>query len=314
MQLSICPQPLYDRSLDAACEFLTGLGVSAIELPVDQGSPWVPPDGSIEDVRATLDRHGVTVSAVSIHREGQLLLGPHHADTDPVCTGSPTEKAAFAARRIVDAGRIAQALGVETVVGFVGCEDYSRWFPWPDARGWEKMLPTFRERMLPILDQLDAFGVRFAQEPHPRQIVYNTETALESVDVLDEHPRWGFNLDTANLMLADADPVVFIAELGARVWHVHAKDGERVAHNIARSGLLAHGAWARKDRGFRFRVAGWGDVDWRRVISELIVVGYGGHVAIEHEDPLFGREDGLRKAVDTLRPMLPTDPPAEPWW
>ena len=65
------------------------------------------------------------------------------------------------------------------------------------------------------------------------------------------------------------DPTYFIAELGDRILHVHAKDGEVVARNAGRSGLLAHGPWDRPDRGFRFRVPGWGDLDWRRLISEL---------------------------------------------
>ena len=69
--------------------------------------------------------------------------------------------------------------------------------------------------------------------------------------LVDQHPALAFNFDPANLMLAGMDPVVFIVELGARIRHVHAKDGERVEH-ARRSGLLAHGAWDRPGRGFRF--------------------------------------------------------------
>jgi sugar phosphate isomerase/epimerase len=249
-----------------------------------------------------------------VHQEGQLLLGPHHGDTDRICAGSPDAKARFAADRIRRAGRIAERLEVDVVVGFVGCADYARWFPWPDPDGWEKMQPAFRDRVLPVLDDLHARGVRFAQEPHPKQIVYNTETAAASLELLDRHPAWHFNLDPANLLLAGVDPVVFVAELGDRVAHCHAKDGELVPHHARRSGLLAHGAWNRRDRGFRFRVPGWGDVPWRRLISELILAGYHGHLAVEHEDPLFAPVDGLRKAFAALQPLLPDGPPEAPWW
>jgi sugar phosphate isomerase/epimerase len=115
-------------------------------------------------------------------------------------------------------------------------------------------------------------------------------------------------------MLTGMDPVVFVAELGGHILHVHAKDGEQVAHNVARSGLLAHGGWDRRDRGFRFRVPGWGDLDWKRLISELRMVGYDGVLAVEHEDPVIGRLEGLRQAFDHLSPMMLREPPELPWW
>lgn len=318
MRLALCPQPLYRESLDQALRLAAELGVRAIELPLDASNPWIDAEqlaaGDCDRLLSALADHGIRLSAVSVHQDGQLLFGPHHRDTDRICPGSAGDKVAFATARIRRAAQIANQLGVDVVVGFVGCEDYTRFFPWPAEDGWEAMLPTFRERLMPLLDELHSLGIVFAQEPHPKQMVYNIETALESVETLEGHPAWGFNLDPANLLLAGVDPVVFVAELGERVRHVHAKDGELVAHHARRSGLLAHGPWDRKDRGFRFRIPGWGDVDWRRLISELILADYQGYLAIEHEDPLFAPVDGLRKAVATLQPLLPDGPRAERWW
>jgi sugar phosphate isomerase/epimerase len=110
------------------------------------------------------------------------------------------------------------------------------------------------------------------------------------------------------------DPLAFVAELGGRILHVHAKDGELVAPHAGRSGLLAHGAWARGDRGFRFRVAGWGDLDWKRLISALRVAGYDGVLAVEHEDPTMSRLEGLQKAAEHLTPLLLRELPERPWW
>ncbi len=212
------------------------------------------------------------------------------------------------------AGKIASMLGVDTVVGFTGCEDYTRFFPWPDPKGWEKMVPVFKEKVTRILDGLDKLGVNFAHEPHPKQFAYNLETALESIEILDGHPRWGFNLDPANLLLAGVDPVFFANQAGERILHVHAKDGETVAHNARRSGLLSHGPWDRKDRGFRFRIPGWGSIDWKGLVTELIISGYEGYVAIENEDPFFDPLDGIKKARDFLDPLLPRGKRRERWW
>jgi sugar phosphate isomerase/epimerase len=176
------------------------------------------------------------------------------------------------------------------------------------------MVPRFQERVGRVLDEFDRLGVNFGQEPHPKQMVYDTETALLSVRWLGEHRRWGFNLDPANLMLASVDPVVFAAELQQRVLHVHAKDAEVVPHHVRRSGVLAHGAWDRKDRGFRFRIPGWGDVPWKRLISELALAGYDGWLAVENEDPVFAPLDGLQKGIAALRPLLPEGERKARWW
>jgi len=108
--------------------------------------------------------------------------------------------------------------------------------------------------------------------------------------------------------------LLFIAALGDRIHHVHAKDGEIVAHNVARSGLLAHGRWDRRDRGFRFRVPGWGSIDWKRVLTELKLAGYAGAISVEHEDPTMGRVEGLERARATLAPLLLRERLEPRWW
>lgn len=310
MKLSVCPQPFYRLGPDEAMKRVAMLGFDALELPVDAKSPFTDLDAkALKKMLA-----GLAVSAVSNHQEGQLLLGPHHGDTDSIYKGTPEEKAAYAEERLIKAAQLASDLEVGIVVGFTGCEDYTRFFPWPDPKGWEAMVPVFQDRVGRLLDTFDGLGVSFAHEPHPKQFVYNIETAVESVALLGGHRRWGFNLDPANLFLAGVDPVVFAAELKGRVLHVHAKDAELVKHNAARSGLLAHGPWDRPDRGFRFRIPGWGDVDWKRLISELQMTDYDGYLAVENEDPVFHPLDGLKKAMAELKPLLPEGGREARWW
>lgn len=318
MRLGLCVQVFYDRPLEDALASAAELGVAAIELPVDARSPLVDLeellDGGWKRLRRQLRDAGIELSALSNHQEGQLLLGPHHRDTDRIHAGEASEKIAYATKRLKLTAALAEALEVETVIGFTGCEDYSRWFPWPDPDGYDAMAETFQERLGPLMDVFHARGVRFAHECHPKQFAYNLETAQWALELLDDHPAFGFNLDPANLTLAGVDPVAFVAELGHRIFHVHAKDSEVVAHNVARSGLLAHGPWSRRDRGFRFRVPGWGDLDWRKLISELAMADYRGTLAIEHEDPTMSRADGLRQAIRHLAPLLPTEPREASWW
>jgi sugar phosphate isomerase/epimerase len=77
---------------------------------------------------------------------------------------------------------------------------------------------------------------------------------------------------------------------------------------------MAHGDWSRGDRGFRFRVPGWGDLDWRRVLSALQMAGYRGVLSIEHEDPTMSRREGVVQAIRHLQPLLLHDAPEARWW
>jgi sugar phosphate isomerase/epimerase len=316
VKLGVCLQVFHDRAFDEALDAVRALGLAAVEIPVHAGAPHVDLDAAnAADVIARIRRRGLEISALSNHREGQLLLGPHTADTAAIHPGTAHERIAYATQRLRGTANLARALEVGVVCAFAGCEDWSRWFPWPDPDGWERMKPVVRDRLLPLLDHFGGRGVRLALECHPRQIAYNTETALLLVEWLDGHPALAFNLDPGNLLLAGVDPVVFVRELGDRIVHVHAKDGERVLGHVERSGLLAHGNWFRSGRGFRFRVPGWGDVPWPRLITELHGWGYRGVVAIEHEDPTMSRMEGLRQAVRCLEPlMLREEPPETPWW
>jgi sugar phosphate isomerase/epimerase len=318
VKIGMCLQVFYDRSLEEALEAARALGFDAVELAVDRRSPLVDLEAAIanggRDIARKVKNAGLEISALSNHQEGQLLLGPHGTDTDPMFEGTPEEKVAYSTKRLKMTAELANALEVNTVCGFMGCEDYSRWFPWPLEDGFEQMGPVFVERMSPILDHYQTLGVRFAHECHPRQLAYNLETAKWVLEILEEHPAFGFNLDPANLVLAGMDPIVFVVEMVKRIFHVHAKDSEKVTHSHARSGLFAHGRWDRRDRGFRFRMPGWGDLDWRKLITELHIGGFQGVLSVEHEDPTMSREEGLRQAVSHLRPLLLQEPPGGRWW
>ncbi|MFQ6100136.1 MAG: sugar phosphate isomerase/epimerase family protein [Anaerolineae bacterium] len=306
-------------SLDDALRRAVEHGYETVEIGVERAGGQLDLDELLQGdnaarLRKKIASYGLVISAVGNHAEGQLVLGPHHRDTDGIFRGTPDEKVRYGIERMKKTAQVANALEVPVVCGFCGCEDYSRWFPWPNEKGWEEMADTFVERWGEILDSFASYGVKFAHECHPKEYAYNIETAGLTVKLLDGRPEWGFNLDPANLLLAGVDPVVFVQVLGDRILHVHAKDGEIVPHNVRRSGLLAHGDWGRIDRGFRFRIPGWGDVPWKRLLTELRLVDYDYVLAVEHEDATMSREDGVTKAIGFLKPLIIHRPFEGRWW
>ncbi|WP_225413223.1 sugar phosphate isomerase/epimerase family protein [Stigmatella hybrida] len=320
MRLSLASTAYMDLPLGEALSRVKALGLECIDLAVDTSSRMLQLEDLLEPTRrASVQRQladaGLSISAISNHADGQLLLGPLHEVTDGIYKGTPAEKRAYAIRRMQDCARAADALGVRLVAGFIGCPDYARWFRWPGQEdGWAPQFAQCAEVMGQVLPVYREYGVRFAHELHPKQLVYETESAARSLEVLGEFAEWGFNVDTGNLALAGVDAVDFIRQFGSRIWHVHAKDAE-VLRPVTRRHFLAHNRYyAPAERNFRFRIPGWGQLDWRRILTELHLAGYTGDVAVENEDNTLGRWEGCRLALDFIRPLLLHTPRQERWW
>ena len=114
--------------------------------------------------------------------------------------------------------------------------------------------------------------------------------------------------------LAGVDAVDFIREFPDRLWYVHAKDAE-VVYPRTRRHFFAHlGYHSEGMRNFRFRIAGWGQIEWRQVFTALNLAGYRGVVAVENEDTTIGRWEGCRQALDFIRPLLLNEPLSKRWW
>src|SRR5262245_60878144 len=126
MKIGVCMQVFNDRTLGEALAAAARLGFEAVELAVDARSPFIDLDEALAGGWRTLQKalldHGLVLSALSNHQEGQLLLGPHGRDTDRIFRGSPAEKAAHARERLSRTARLARMLEVETVIAFTGCE------------------------------------------------------------------------------------------------------------------------------------------------------------------------------------------------
>ncbi len=313
MRIGIFTATYLDMELGQVCKMASDLGYQAVELPGFKDNPHldieeVVKGNKAKELKKTVESYGMIISAISNHPEGQLILGPYGKDTDAICPGTKEEKYTFGMDRMIKCAQAANALEVPVVCGFVGCENFGRFFPWPYSRGWADMEEEFVERWGKVLDKYGEYGVKFAHEPHPSELVYDIDTALRSIELLDGRKEWGFNYDPANLVYLGIDVERFVDELAGRIYHVHAKDGELVSHNRARSGAIPQGDWQRLNRGFRFRIPGWGSVPWKKVITELSLIGYDYVMSYEHEDVTMSRRDGITKTIAYLKPLMINEP------
>lgn len=307
--------------MEQVASHVAALGYEAVELPAWAGNKHLDLGavlaGEGKKLKTLLADHGLVISAISHGEAGQLSMGPHDASTDSWAPGmSPEQKVAYAIEQLKQSARAASELEVPIVTGLIGSHVWDKWYIFPPANEklYEEGFILFAERWNLILDEFKRYGVKWALEVHPTGIAYNIETAQQALAALENRPEFGFNFDPSHLVWQLIDPVVFVKTFTDRILHCHAKDGELQEDEVRRSGVIPTGGWMRGDRGFRFRVPGWGQVNWRRLITALVSIGYDYVLSFEHEDPVMSPEDGAEKAIEFLRPLMIRKPLKKVWW
>jgi sugar phosphate isomerase/epimerase len=263
------------------------------------------------DYRKRLADAGLTISALSCHGN------PLH----PVRATAAAYDDVF--RKTV---RLAEQMEVGVVVTFSGCPGdcddakHPNWItqPWPpeflEVLDWQwdaKVIPYWRDAAAFAAGH----GVQVALEAHPGFVVYNVETALRLRAAVA--PNLGVNFDPSHFFWQGVDVPAAIRALGDSIFHVHAKDVALDPQNVAINGVIDAKSYRRMaERSWLFRSVGWGhdELEWKRIVSALRLVGYDYVMSIEHEDALASVDEGLRAAVDLLARVVLTQPPVDAWW
>lgn len=172
----------------------------------------------------------------------------------------------------------------------------------------EDNLPAFKETFSRICEQAERRNVKIALEncPMMNRFSMKGENIAFSPEIwrvlfqLVPSANLGLELDPSHCVWQGIDYVKAVKEFGPKIFHVHAKDMEIRRDLLADSGIygvaltrfagLGHGWW-------RARTPGWGEVDWAKLITALIEVGYKGNLDIEHEDDVFAESTKLASEI-----------------
>ena len=313
MKLGFFTANFTEMPLEAVAGMAAEHGYESLEIPAYEGNGQLEPSeilkpGRAAELRKMVSGHGLDICALSNHADSFLIMGPTGKETDFIYPGTAEEKIRHGTESLIRTAQAASALEVPVVVGYPGVENWGRFFFFPYGQGWAEYEEQFASRFTPILDKFREYGVKFAVEIHPNSFIYDTLTAERALELVDHHPCLGYNLDPANVLYLKLSAELLIDRLGERIFHVHAKDAELVEHNLPLGGVLMQGDMRRLDRSYRFRIPGWGDVNWKRIITELSMVGYNGVLSYEHEDVTMSRMDGVVKTAAYLKPLLIENP------
>ena len=320
MKLGVMNPIISNLSFEDALKYLSSLGVQTIEIGAGgyPGDAHLKPEellASEENVaayKALLKKYNIEISALSCHGNP---LHPQKAIAD-----------AFD-QQFRNTILAAEALGVDTVIGFSGCPGdcenslYPNWVvcPWPDDNlrilEWQ-----WKEKIIPYWTEMAAFakshGIKkIAFEMHPSFAVYNPETLLKLRAAVGD--IIGANFDPSHLFWQGIDPAEAIRALKGAIYHFHAKDTCINQRNTAINGVLDTKSYGDvENRSWVFRTVGYGHgkEEWNRMVSMLKTVGYDGVLSIEHEDSLMTAKEGLEKAVAFLKDVLIFDEGGASGW
>ncbi len=317
MKLGVFSPVLSDMSLPDALAFLHGLGVEQMELGCG-GCPGTAhadinilskSNSEIQKVNDAFARNELTVSALSVHGNG---VHPNKAIAEK------------ATDELVAAIKTARKLGTDKVVTFSGCpgdktSSCPNWITcaWPNdfyellEWQWNEVLIPYWKKIARIADDE---GVKVCIEMHPGFSVYGVESMLKLRNAAGK--ALGANLDPSHLIWQGVDIAEAVKALGEAIYFFHAKD---TAINNAKTkinGVLDTKSYANVlERSWIFRTVGYGNADFKQIVSALAAVGYTGSISIEHEDSLMPPKEGLAKAVKYLKDIIIKDAnTTDAWW
>ena len=301
--------PPFD-SLEHLAQWAAGLGYKGLQLPtaprlfdLEQAA------GSqqyCDAVIALLARHGLRVTELSTHLQGQLIavhlaydalfdgFAPEHVRGDAVA------RTAWATQQLLWAAQASQRLGLKAHVTFSGALAWPYLYPWPQRPAGlvETAFAELAKRWLPILDAFDAAGVDLCYELHPGEDLHDGVTFERFLAAVHDHPRASILYDPSHFVLQQLDYLAFIDIYHARIKAFHVKDAEFRPNG--RQGVYGgYGDW--QDRAGRFRSLGDGQIDFKAIFSKMAQYDFPGWAVLEWECCLKHPEDGAAEGARFIR-------------
>jgi sugar phosphate isomerase/epimerase len=273
-----------ERNLKAAKEIgYTCLGIQA--RPKSVCGEKILTAGGIKEVVETMKKADLEISALGFYAN---FLDPNQ--------DAATERIDHL-KKVIEA---APQMGVGVVTTFAGRDP---------EKSIEENVPLFKEVFSPIAELAEKKKVKIAFENCPMMRadpVRGTNMAYspQAWDLMFEavpSEALGLELDPSHLYWLGIDHIKAIYDYGDRIYHIHAKDTEILQDQLDYISIYAKGWW-------RYRIPGWGEIDWQRFIAALLDVEYAGNIVIEHEDPVFHGDrfnEGLVLGYKHLSQFLP---------
>lgn len=299
------------NSLDGLAGWAADKGYKAVQIPCHQPPIFdlakaAQSQAYCDDINGKLAEHGLVISELSTHLEGQLMaVSPVYSDAfdhfaPAEVRGSDVVRRAWAAERLKQAAAASAKLGLSAHATFSGSLAWPFFYPWPphnEAR-FQEAFSELANRWRPILDTFDAHGVDVCFELHPGEDLHDGVTFERFLHLLDNHPRCNILYDPSHMLLQQMDYLAFIDIYHSRIKAFHVKDAEFRANG--RSGTYGgYQSWI--NRAGRFRSLGDGQIDFNGIFSKLTQYDFDGWAVLEWECCLKDGDTGASEGSEFIR-------------
>ena len=176
----------------------------------------------------------------------------------------------------------------------------------------DENIALFKTVYTPIAAHAEAQGVRLAFENWPRNgtMLAITPELWDAMFTAVPSPALGLCYDPSHFYWLGIDYIQPIFDFRDRIYHAHAKDTEILGEGRNQFGIYGHQLEATQPaQWWRYRLPGFGHVDWARYLDALYEIGYDEVLSVEHEDDLWAETPeramrGLRLSQQFLAPLL----------
>ncbi|WP_310632082.1 sugar phosphate isomerase/epimerase [Paraburkholderia sp.] len=302
------------NSLDSIARWASALGYRGVQIPswdarlIDLQRAATSQTYA-DEVRGTLAEHGLAVTELSTHLQGQLVAvhPAYDAAFDGFCPqalrGQPRARQQWAVEQLMLAAQASRRLGLDAHATFSGALAWPFLYPWPQRPAGlvDMAFAELARRWRPILDAFDAVGVDVCYEIHPGEDLHDGASFERFLDALGGHARANLLYDPSHLHLQCMDYLAFIDLYHERIKAFHVKDAE--FRPDGRRGVYGgYGSW--RERAGRFRSLGDGQIDFRAIFSKLAQYDFAGWAVLEWEcalkDAAVGAREGARFIADHI--------------
>jgi sugar phosphate isomerase/epimerase len=299
------------NSLPAIAQWAASLGYKGVQIPSWDARLFDLQTAAhsktyCEEVKGLLAEHGLEITELSTHLQGQLVAVHPAYDIGfdgfaaAEVRGNPALRQQWAVQQMLLAAQASANLGLTAHVTFSGALAWPYLYSWPPRPAGliEGAFDELAKRWRPILDAFDHAGVDVCYEVHPGEDLHDGVSYEMFLERVSNHRRACLLYDPSHFVLQQLNYLDYIDYYHERIKIFHVKDAE--FNPTGKQGVYGgYQPWLQ--RAGRFRSLGDGQVDFAAIFSKLAQYDFPGWAVLEWECCIKHPEDGAREGAVFIR-------------